>query len=87
MSAKVKYTDEPIGEIEVVEDFLPSPDELAFREETVKVTLSLSKSSVEFFKEEAQKRKTPYQQMIRRLLDSYVKRYKSPQTSGSRRTR
>jgi len=61
-----------MGDVEVVADFLPSPAELAFREDGVKVTLSLSKSSVEFFKSEASKHQTPYQRMIRRLLDSYV---------------
>lgn len=33
MSAKIKYTDEPLGKIQVVPDFLPSPAELAFHEE------------------------------------------------------
>jgi hypothetical protein len=33
MSAKIKYTNEPIGEIEIVPNFLPSPDELIFRDE------------------------------------------------------
>jgi len=61
-----------MGDVEVVADFLPSPAELAFREDGVKVTLSLSKSSVEFFKSEASKHQTQYQRMIRRLLDSYV---------------
>ncbi len=72
MSAKIKYTDEPIGKIKVVPDFLPTPEELAFREEGVKVTLALSKKSVDFFKSEATKHHTQYQRMIRRLLDSYV---------------
>ncbi|HID39593.1 MAG TPA: CopG family transcriptional regulator [Calditrichaeota bacterium] len=54
---------------------LPSPEELATREETVKVTISLSKSSVEFFKQIAKNHKTPYQKMIRRLLDEYVRRH------------
>ena len=72
MTRKITYTDEPLGDIEVVADFLPSPAELAFREEGVKVTLALSKSSVDFFKEEASKHQTQYQRMIRRLLDSYV---------------
>ena len=72
MSAKIKYTDEPMGEIRVVPDFLPSPSELAFREEGVKVTLALSKKSVEFFKAEASRHHTQYQRMIRRLLDAYV---------------
>jgi hypothetical protein len=25
---KIKYTDEPMGELEIVKDFLPSPEEL-----------------------------------------------------------
>ena len=72
MSTKIKYTDEPLGEIRVIPDFLPSPAELAFREEGVKVTLALSKKSVEFFKAEATRHHTQYQRMIRRLLDAYV---------------
>ncbi|TAJ92616.1 MAG: CopG family transcriptional regulator [Gammaproteobacteria bacterium] len=71
MSKKIKYTDEPIGKVKIVPDFLPSPDDLAFRDDTVKVTIALSRSSVEFFKREAKKRNTQYQKMIRRLLDAY----------------
>ncbi len=55
-------------------DNLPSLDDLAAREETVKVTITLSKLSVEFFKNEARARSTQYQKMIRRLLDEYVQR-------------
>jgi predicted DNA binding CopG/RHH family protein len=69
---KIKYTDEPLGKVHVIPDFLPSPAELAFREEGVKVTLALSKKSIEFFKSEATKHHTQYQRMIRRLLDAYV---------------
>ena len=72
MSAKIKYTNEPLGDVRVIPDFLPSPSELAFREEGVKVTLALSKKSLEFFKTEASKHHTQYQRMIRRLLDAYV---------------
>jgi len=72
MSTKIKYTDEPIDEIRIVSDFLPSPAELAYREESVKVTISLSKKSIEFFKAEASKHHTQYQRMIRHLLDSYA---------------
>ena len=69
---KIKYTNEPLGEVQVVPDFLPSPAELAFREEGVKVTLALSKKSIDFFKSEATKHHTQYQRMIRRLIDAYV---------------
>lgn len=72
MKPKIKYTDEPLGKVEFVADILPSPRELAFKEDTVKVTIALSKSSVDFFKREAKKHDTKYQQMIRRLLDAYT---------------
>ena len=72
MKGKIKYTDEPIGKVRVIADFLPSPEELALKDETVKVTISLSKSSVDFFKREAKKYNTQYQKMIRRLLDEYT---------------
>ncbi|HEY6837950.1 MAG TPA: hypothetical protein VI389_04325 [Geobacteraceae bacterium] len=72
MSSKIKYTDEPLGEIKIIQDFLPSPADLAFREESVKVTISLSKKSIEFFKSEASKYHTQYQRMIRQLLDAYA---------------
>jgi hypothetical protein len=72
MSKRIKYTGEPLGSIKVVRDFLPSPEELAFREEGVKVTIALSKRSVDFFKRTARKHGTQYQRMIRRLLDDYA---------------
>ncbi len=72
MKEKIKYTDEPLGDVKVISDFLPSPEELALKEETVKVTISLSKTSIEFFKKEAKKHHTQYQKMIRRLLDEYA---------------
>jgi predicted DNA binding CopG/RHH family protein len=83
MSAKIKYTDEELGDIQVIPDFLPPPEELAFKEDTVKVTIALSKGSVEFFKKEAKKHNTQYQKMIRRLLDAYSSSYKQPPTRRS----
>lgn len=83
MNAKTRYSNESLGEVEVVEDFLPSPEQLAFRDELVKVTISLSKSSVEFFKAMAERYDTPYQKMIRTLLDSYVEKYKTPSSNDS----
>ena len=72
MSKKITYTDGPIGDVKVVRDALPPPSDLVFREDQVKVTIGLSKSSVDFFKEEAKRHHTQYQRMIRRLLDLYV---------------
>lgn len=72
---KIKYTDELIGEVKIIKDFLPPPDKLILRDETVKVTLSLTKESVEFFKDEAKLHHTQYQKMIRNLLDQYRHQY------------
>jgi hypothetical protein len=76
MSKKtVRYTKGEIGRIgPVMKDFLPSPDKLVLRESNVKVTLSLSSRSVDFFKREAQKQRVPYQRMIRALVDAYAER-------------
>ena len=57
---KTKYTDEPVGDLVRVEDFLPPPEVLAAAEQNVKVTISLKKSSVEFFKRVAQERRSSY---------------------------
>ena len=87
MSAKIRYTDEPLGSPKVVPDFLTRPEDLVFRDEGVKVTIALSKRSVEFFKTEAQKHNTQYQRMIRRLLDAYAEHHTQPLTTRSTRTR
>ena len=72
MKNQIKYTNEPIGAVRVVTDFLPSPAELALKNQNVKVTISLSSDSVEYFKSEAEKHDMQYQRMIRQLLDEYV---------------
>jgi hypothetical protein len=87
MSAKIKYANEPMGDPKVVRDFLPSPQELAFRDEDIKITITLSKKSVEFFKSAAAKGDTQYQRMIRRLLDAYVDAHSSDLARRSSRAR
>src|SRR4030067_1820025 len=76
MKSKIKYTDEPMGELRVIEDFLPPPEQLVLKEENVKVTIALKKASIEFFKKEAKKHKTSYQKMIRQVIDWYASHYK-----------
>ncbi len=76
MKKRIKYTDEPsdvdLDAARVVKDFLPPPDQLIFKEKTVKITLALSEGSVDFFKAQADKHGLKYQQMIRSLIDKYV---------------
>jgi hypothetical protein len=87
MSAKIRYTDEPLGSLKIVPDFLPRPEDLVYSDEGVKVTIALSKRSVDFFKGEARKHNTQYQRMIRRLLDAYAEHHSGPLTARSTRTR
>ncbi len=75
---RTDYTDdggEIVGELRPVRDFLPPPDQLVMRDDGVKVTLTLSRSSVEFFKREAKRNRVPYQRMIRALVDEYTQRH------------
>ena len=72
MTNKIKYSDEPMGKLKVVNDFLPPLAQLVLKEDNVKVTIALKKSSVEFFKKEARKHHTSYQKMIRQLVDWYT---------------
>lgn len=76
MKKRIVYTNEPI-EAKVIENFLPGPEKLVFQEKKTKVTLTLTKRSLDFFKKEAKKHKASYQAMIRRLLDYYVANQKS----------
>lgn len=71
MKNKIEYSKEPI-EARVIDDFLPSPEELSLKEKKTKVTLTLTEKSLDFFKSAAKKRHASYQSMIRRLIDYYV---------------
>jgi len=75
MKTKTKYTDEPMGQLRVVKDFLPRPEQLAMKEENVKITISLNKSSIDFFKKKAKEQHTSYQKMIRHLIDWYASQH------------
>jgi len=85
MNEKITYTNDPLGDLKVIPDFLPAPEELVFQDDTVKITITLSRSSVEFFKREAKKHHTQYQKMIRRLLDVYTQRHQQLLTRRSSR--
>lgn len=71
-SSFINYTDEPIKLGKRVIDFLPKPEELVLKETKKRVTITLSESSLDFFKRAAKKYGASYQAMIRRLLDLYA---------------
>ncbi len=79
MKNRTRYTEEPLGKLKIVDDFLPPPEDLVFKKENIKVTMSLSKSSVNFFKQEAKKHHTSYRAMIRKLLDLYTTQHNTTQ--------
>ena len=65
----------PVGKLTEIPDFLPPPHKLVFpKTETVKVTLSLNQSTVNFFKYHAKKNNTKYQKMIRAVVDLYARK-------------
>jgi predicted DNA binding CopG/RHH family protein len=70
-----------MGELRVVKDFLPPPDQLILKDENVKVTIALKKSSIDFFKKEAKKQHTSYQKMIRQVIDWYASHYKDQKSA------
>jgi predicted DNA binding CopG/RHH family protein len=81
MKDKVSYSNAPddihdalLNAREVV-DFLPPPELLFTKEETKKITISLSKRSIDFFKDVSKENHIPYQQMIRKILDNYTEHY------------
>ncbi len=76
MSEKIEYKNGPEGDWRIVDDFLPPPDRLVLKEKQVKVTIALSRESVDFFKKEANKRQIPYQKMIRRVIDLYADHFR-----------
>ncbi len=75
MKKKAINSDMPVGKLVKVRDFLPPPSHLAIPEETEKITISLKKSSIDFFKRQAGRYHTKYQRMIRQLLDKYAMQY------------
>jgi predicted DNA binding CopG/RHH family protein len=70
----VEYSRGEMGAVKIMKDFLPAPSELVLKDDNVKVTLSLSRRSIEFFKREAKRQHVPYQKMIRALVDGYAER-------------
>lgn len=81
MTKKIIYKKAPkniadaISSAQIIQDFLPPPEQLIKKEDNVKVTIVVSKNSINFFKENAQKVGIPYQKMIKTVLDQYTHFY------------
>ncbi|MBN2077470.1 MAG: BrnA antitoxin family protein [Spirochaetes bacterium] len=75
-SAPKEITDAIISS-RIIDDFLPAPEHLVKKDDTVKITIQLSKNSINFFKEKARKIGVPYQTMIKTVLDRYTSHYQN----------
>ena len=81
MKKKIRYKKAPkdiadaISSSNKIEDFLPKPEELVLKEENIRITMNLTKRSVDFFKKKAIETGVPYQKMIKSLIDIYVKKH------------
>jgi predicted DNA binding CopG/RHH family protein len=81
MKKRTKYSKAPtdvaaaLSVSEPVYDFLPRPENLVFKDEAIKVTLSLGRESVAFFKKKAKENHVPYQNMIKKVVDLYAQHY------------
>ena len=77
MKKKTQKSNKPIGELKRIVDFLPPPEMLVRKEPTKKITLEISVTALEFFKSKGKELHSPYQTMIRNLLDIYAHAHQS----------
>lgn len=62
----------PSGNVRIIPDFLPPPDQLIFPKDAKKITITIDGFSVDFFKKKAKLTGAKYQQMIREVLRRYA---------------
>jgi predicted DNA binding CopG/RHH family protein len=72
-----KNVSEALSKGEIAADFLPPPYELVKKEPKTKITITLNRGSIDFFKKHAKKNNVKYQTMINEVLDKYVQKYKT----------
>jgi predicted DNA binding CopG/RHH family protein len=84
---KVAYANAPkdialaLKGAEIIDDFLPPPEELVFKVPKVKVTMSMSTRTVNIFKTYAKKNNLSYQTMINEVVDRYAQKYQKALTA------
>ena len=77
------YSNEPLQMGNGWRTFSRCPEDLVFRPKGVKVTITLSEESIDYFKEQGERLNTPYQRMIRNLIDEYVRHMRNQKLNGS----
>lgn len=71
MKRRTASADEPQGRLRAVRDDLPPPQALVPHEDSVPVTISLSREAAEFYRVEAAKAGLPVHRFLRRMLESW----------------
>ena len=72
----LKNVSKALLEGEIITDFLPPPEKLVRKEPKVKITITLNRGCITFFKKHAQKNNVKYQTMINEVLNKYVQKYR-----------
>ena len=70
-----RISDQPVGKLTAIHDFLPPPEKLLQNEEKMKITITLDAATVRYFKTVASKMGLKYQRMMREVLKGYATRY------------
>jgi len=72
MKRRTVSADEPQGRLRSVRDELPPPQALVPHEDSVPVTVSLSREAAEFYRVEAARAGLPVHRYLRRMLESWM---------------
>jgi hypothetical protein len=89
MKKQIKYTEAPpelresIKRSIRVPDFLPSPEILASKSKTTKITLELTQENADYFKQEAQRQYLTYPRLIERLVNAYAREHRTASSKKS----
>jgi uncharacterized protein (DUF4415 family) len=81
MTNNSKYTDAPadidqaLESAIAIDDLLPAPSELVRKVEKEKITIAIDKSSLDLFRQYANKHNAKYQTMINGVLGSYADKF------------
>lgn len=72
MKRRTVSADEPQGRLRAVRDELPLPQDLVPHEDSIPVTVSLSREAAEFYRVEAAKSGLSLHRFLRRMLESWT---------------
>lgn len=70
---KIVYTDnKELGELEIIEDTLPSPQAFKKAQIVIQVNLPIEQKKLQALRRASKTKKASYEQLIRRAMDEYI---------------